>query len=83
MDTSLLCEFFSYYIYSVSVINYIIPLKNSQLKLVQILFNENSHFQVPFGVIIFGRSQIENNQIEKPSTKAAWLLMLSENPIAD
>ena len=39
---------------------------------------ETEHFQTPFGVITYtlGSIQIENNQIEKPSTKelAAWLL---------
>ena len=37
---------------------------------------ESEHFQAPFGVILFGSIQSENNQIEKPSTKVltAWLL---------
>ena len=37
---------------------------------------ETEHFQAPFRVITLGSIQIENNQIEKPSTKelTAWLL---------
>ena len=38
---------------------------------------ETEHFQAPFSVITLGRIQIENVQIEKPSTKefkTAWLL---------
>ena len=37
---------------------------------------ETDHFQAPFRVITLGSIQIENNQIEKPTTKelTAWLL---------
>ena len=37
---------------------------------------ETEHFQAPNRVITLGSIQIENNQIEKPSTKelTAWLL---------
>ena len=37
---------------------------------------ETEHIQAPFRVITLGSIQIENNQIEKPSTKelTAWLL---------
>ena len=37
---------------------------------------ETEHFQALFDVMIFGSIQIENNQLEKPSTKelTAWLL---------
>ena len=37
---------------------------------------ETEHFQAPFRVVTLGSIQIENNQIEKPSTKelTAWLL---------
>ena len=37
---------------------------------------ESEHFQVPFRVITLGSTEIENNQIGKPSTKelTAWLL---------
>ena len=37
---------------------------------------ETKHFQAPFRVITSGSIQVENNQIDKPSTKelTAWLL---------
>ena len=38
---------------------------------------ETEHFQVPFRVITLGSIQIENYQIEKPSTEelTAWLFL--------
>ena len=35
---------------------------------------ETEYFQVPFRVITLGRTQIKNNQIEKPSTKVVFTL---------
>ena len=59
---------------------YIIPWKvvNWNLfKFSSVSLMETEHFQAPFRVITFGSIQIENNQLEKPSTNelTAWLLL--------
>ena len=54
-------------------------MRSCQLKSIRfssVSSTETEHFQAPFHVIIFGSTHIENNQIEKLSTKQliAWLL---------
>ena len=63
------------------MLKYIIPwevVNWNLIKFVSVSSKETEHFQAPFGVIIFGSIQIENDQVYNPSTKKSTSRLLAK-----